>query len=177
MIDLGVLKGSSFVVLGLARSALATVHALSAAGIDCVAWDDNAASREAAAKTGVPVVEPASIEWSGAAALIISPGIPSHLPKPHPVAVAARAAGKQIICDIELLARAQPQASFIGITGTNGKSTTTALIGHILVETGRRREVGGNIGRAAHDLPPPGHGGISVLELSSYQLEPLDSFR
>ena len=111
------------------------------------------------------------------AALVISPGIPSHLPKPHPVAAAARAAGKQIICDIELLARAQPKAGFVGITGTNGKSTTTALIGHILVEAGRRCEVGGNIGRGALDLAPLGPGGIYVLELSSYQLELLDSFR
>src|SRR5712675_2821004 len=176
MIDLAVLKGSSFVVLGLARSGLATVRALSAAGIDCVAWDDNAASRETAAKIGVPVVEPASIDWSRATALIISPGIPSHLPKPHPVAAAARAAGKKIICDIELLARAQPKAGFVGITGTNGKSTTTALIGHILAEAGRRCEVGGNIGRGALDLAPLGPGGLYVLELSSYQLELLDSF-
>jgi UDP-N-acetylmuramoylalanine--D-glutamate ligase len=177
MIDLGMLKGSSFVVLGLARSGLATVRALKAAGIDCVAWDDNAASRETAAKIGVPVVEPASIGWSRAAALIISPGIPSHLPKPHPVAAAARAAGKKIICDIELLARAQPKAGFVGITGTNGKSTTTALIGHILAEAGRRCEVGGNIGRGALDLAPLGSGGVYVLELSSYQLELLDTFR
>ena len=176
MIDLAVLKGSSFVVLGLARSGLATVRALSAAGIDCVAWDDTAASRETAARIGVPVVEPASIDWPRATALIISPGIPSHLPKPHPVAAAARAAGKKIFCDIELLARAQPKAGFVGITGTNGKSTTTALIGHILVEAGRRCEVGGNIGRGALDLAPLGPGGLYVLELSSYQLELLDSF-
>src|SRR5580693_5367060 len=110
IIDLAVLKGSSFVVLGLARSGLATVRALSAAGIDCVAWDDNAASREAAAKIGAPVVEPASTGWSRVVALIISAVIPGLLLKPHPVAVAARAAGKQIICDIELLARAQPKA-------------------------------------------------------------------
>src|SRR5882757_911569 len=177
MIDLAVLKGSSFVVLGLARSGLATVRALSAAGIDCVAWDDNADSRETAVRIGVPVVEPQSIGWSHASALIISPGIPNRLPKPHPVAAAARAAGKKIICDIELLARAQPQAGFVGITGTNGKSTTTALIGHILVEAGRRCEVGGNIGRGALDLAPLGPGGLYVLELSSYQLELLDSFR
>src|SRR6266851_5147031 len=177
MIDLAVLRGSSFVVLGLARSGLATVRALKAAGIDCVAWDDIAASRETAAKIGVPVVEPASIDWSRATALIISPGIPSHLPKPHPVAAAARAAGKKIICDIELLARAQPKAGFVGITGTNGKSTTTALIGHILKNAGMACEVGGNIGRGALDLAPLGAGGIYVLELSSYQLELLETFR
>ncbi|HYR67053.1 MAG TPA: UDP-N-acetylmuramoyl-L-alanine--D-glutamate ligase [Reyranella sp.] len=177
MIDLGVLKGSSFVVLGLARSGLATARALKAAGIDCVAWDDNAAAREAAAKAGITVVEPASIDWSRMTALVISPGIPSRLPKPHPVAAAARAAGKKIVCDIELLARAQSQAGFVGITGTNGKSTTTALIGHILDQAGRRCEVGGNIGRGALDLAPLGDDGIYVLELSSYQLELLESFR
>jgi UDP-N-acetylmuramoylalanine--D-glutamate ligase len=177
MIDLGMLKGSSFVVLGLARSGLATVRALKAAGIDCAAWDDNAASREAAAKVGVPVVEPPAIDWSRATALIISPGIPSRLPKPHPVAAAARAAGKKIICDVELLARAQLTAGFVGITGTNGKSTTTALIGHILGQAGMRCEVGGNIGRGALDLAPLGEGGVYVLELSSYQLELLETFR
>jgi UDP-N-acetylmuramoylalanine--D-glutamate ligase len=177
MIDLGILKGSSFVVLGLARSGLATVRALKAAGIDCIAWDDSAASREAAAKEGAHVADPAGLDWSAVTALVISPGIPSHLPKPHPVAAAARAAGKKIICDIELLARAQPKASFVGITGTNGKSTTTALIGHILRQAGARCEVGGNIGRGALDLAPLGEGGLYVLELSSYQLELLESFR
>jgi UDP-N-acetylmuramoylalanine--D-glutamate ligase len=177
MIDLAVLKGSSFVVLGLARSGLATVRALQAAGIDCIAWDDNASSRLAAEKAGMPVAHPASIDWSRRTALIISPGIPNRLPEPHPVASAARAAGKPILCDIDLLARAQPQARFVAITGTNGKSTTTALIGHILDKAGLRCEVGGNIGRGALDLAPLGAGGIYVLEMSSYQLELLQTFR
>src|SRR5947207_3911739 len=177
MIDLAVLKGSSFVVLGLARSGLATVRALLAAGIDCVAWDDNEGPRKAAADSGVRLAEPSSIDWSKVTALVISPGIPSHLPKPHAVAAAARAAGKPIICDIELLARAQPNARFVGITGTNGKSTTTALIGHILKNAGLSCEVGGNIGRGALDLAPLGASGVYVLELSSYQLELLETFR
>jgi UDP-N-acetylmuramoylalanine--D-glutamate ligase len=177
MIDLAVLKGSSFVVLGLARSGLATVRALTAAGVGCIAWDDNLASRAAAADAGVTLAEPGTIDWSRISALIISPGIPSHLPAPHPVAAAARAAGKPIICDVELLARAMPKACFVAITGTNGKSTTTALIGHILVQAGMRCEVGGNIGRGALDLAPLGEGGVYVLELSSYQLELLDTFR
>ena len=177
MIDLGVLKGSSFVVLGLARSGLATVRALLAAGIDCAAWDDNEAPRQAAAAAGVRLADPASVDWSKVTALVISPGIPNRLPKPHAIAAAARAAGKPLICDIELLARAQPEARFVGITGTNGKSTTTALIGHILKSTGKACEVGGNIGRGALDLAPLGAGGIYVLELSSYQLELLDTFR
>src|SRR6516164_1450757 len=177
MIDLAVLKGSSFVVLGLARSGLATVRALLAAGINCVAWDDNEAPRQAAAAAGVRLAEPSSIDWSKVTALVISPGIPNRLPKPHAMAAAARAAGKPIICDVELLARAQPNARFVGITGTNGKSTTTALIGHILKNAGLPCEVGGNIGRGALDLAPLGPGGVYVLELSSYQLELLETFR
>ncbi len=177
MIDLGILKGSSFVVLGLARSGLATVRALAAAGIDCAAWDDNAESREAAAQAGARIADPATIDWSAITALVISPGIPSHLPKPHPVAAAARAAGKKIICDVELLARAEPKARFVAITGTNGKSTTTALVGHILAGAGLHCEVGGNIGRGVLDLAPLGDGGLYVLELSSYQLELLETFR
>jgi UDP-N-acetylmuramoylalanine--D-glutamate ligase len=177
MIDLGILKGSSFVVLGLARSGLATGHALKAAGIDYVCWDDNAASREAAATAGLNVADPAGIDWSRITALVISPGIPSTFPEPHPVAAAARAAGRKIICDVELLARAQDKAKYVAITGTNGKSTTTALIGHILGQAGVRCEVGGNIGRGALDLAPLGENGLYVLELSSYQLELLETFR
>ncbi len=176
MIDLAALKGSSFVVLGLARSGLATVRALKAAGIDCVAWDDNLPAREAAARDGATLAEPGAIDWSGVTALIISPGIPNRLPVPHPVAAAARAAGKKLICDVELLARTRPQARYVAITGTNGKSTTTALIGHILKTAGMACEVGGNIGRGALDLAPLGEEGVYVLELSSYQLELLDTF-
>src|SRR3990167_9625708 len=105
MIDLAALKGSSFVVLGLARSGLATARALAAAGVGCVAWDDNAGSRAAAVDAGVELADPGSIDWRRITALIISPGIPSHLPAPHPVATAARAAGKKIICDVEMLAQ------------------------------------------------------------------------
>jgi len=176
MIDLGILKGSSFVVLGLARSGLATARALKAAGVECIAWDDNAASRDTAVQAGINVADPAGVDWSRITALVISPGIPSTFPKPHPVAAAARAAGKKIICDVELLALAQKDARFVAITGTNGKSTTTALIGHILNEAQVRCEVGGNIGRGALDLAPLGAGGIYVLELSSYQLELLETF-
>src|SRR5476651_856640 len=181
MIDLAVLKGSSFVVLGLARSGLATVRALMAAGIDCVAWDDNEPQRKAATAIGARLADPTSIDWSKVTALVISPGIPNLLPQPHPVAAAARAAGTLLICDVELLARAQPEATFVAITGTNGKSTTTALIGHILKSASVACEVGGNIGRGALDLAPLSAearaGGVYVLELSSYQLELLQTFR
>ncbi len=177
MIDLSVLKGSSFVVLGLARSGLATVRALVRAGVECRAWDDNEGPRRQAEEAGARLVEPATIDWSAVTALVISPGIPSTFPKPHPVAAAARAAGTPIICDVELLARARPAARYVAITGTNGKSTTTSLIGHILERAGRRCEVGGNIGRGVLDLAPLEADGIYVLELSSYQLELLQTFR
>ena len=177
MIDLSVLEGSSYVVLGLARSGLSAVRALMAAGIDCVAWDDSEAARGQAAAMGAALAEPSSIDWNRFTALVISPGIPNRLPKPHPVAAAARTAGKPLICDVELLARAQPNNRFVAVTGTNGKSTTTALIGHILKTAGATCEVGGNIGRGALDLAPLGPHGIYVLELSSYQLELLETFR
>ena len=177
MIDLAVLKGSSFVVLGLARSGLATVRALSAAGIDCVAWDDNAASREAAAS------DRRSRRRAGVHRLVARGGA-HHQPRhsePSAQAASRRRGGARRRQEDHLRHRAAgprpAQAGFVGITGTNGKSTTTALIGHILVEAGRRCEVGGNIGRGALDLAPLGPGGIYVLELSSYQLELLDSFR
>jgi len=176
MIDLSVLKGSSYVVLGLARSGLTTVRALMAAGVDYVAWDDNAAVRGIAARIGTKFAEPSTVDWKTVTALVISPGIPNRLPRPHPVAAAARAAGVPLICDVELLAQTQPKNRFVGVTGTNGKSTTTALIGHILKSAGASCEVGGNIGRGALDLQPLGPHGIYVLELSSYQLELLQTF-
>ncbi len=102
---------------------------------------------------------------------MLSPGIPHTHPKPHPVAAAARAAGVPIIGDVELLVQSAPDAGYVGVTGTNGKSTTTALIGHILAASGRRVEVGGNLGTAALSLEPLDRNGTYVLELSSYQLE------
>jgi UDP-N-acetylmuramoylalanine--D-glutamate ligase len=176
MINLSVLQGSSYIVLGLARSGLATMRALMAAGIECAAWDDSAETRAAAAGAGVKLAQPDAIDWSKITALVISAGIPNLLPQPHPVAAAARAAGKPLICDIDLLARAEPKARFVAITGTNGKSTTTALIGHILHSAGWPSQMGGNIGRPVLDLEPLGLGGVYVLEMSSYQLELVQAF-
>src|SRR5262249_25499922 len=103
--------------------------------------------------------------------LVLSPGIPHTHPAPHPVAAAARRAGLEIIGDIELLGRAQREAAYVGVTGTNGKSTTTALIGHILRQAGREVQAGGNLGIPASTLAPLPLGGVYVLEMSSYQLE------
>jgi UDP-N-acetylmuramoylalanine--D-glutamate ligase len=176
VINLSVLQGSSYIVLGLARSGLSTVRALMAAGIECAAWDDSPETRAAAASAGVKLAEPEKIDWSKITALVISPGIPNLLPQPHAIAAAARAAGKPLICDIDLLAQAEPKARYVAITGTNGKSTTTALIGHILESAGWPSQMGGNIGKPVLDLEPLGLGGVYVLEMSSYQLELVQTF-
>jgi UDP-N-acetylmuramoylalanine--D-glutamate ligase len=123
----------------------------------------------------VSLTDLTQVDWTVPDSLVLSPGIPHRLPEPHPVAARAREAGCEIVCDVELLGRAQPQARFVGITGTNGKSTTTALIGHVLKEAGRAPQVGGNLGRPALDFDPVGPDGLYVLELSSYQLERIDS--
>ncbi len=162
-------------VMGLARSGLTAAAALKAGGADVRAWDDAEAGRAAARARGLAVTDLSDCDWSVMAALVLSPGIPHTFPKPHPVAAAAIAAGCAIICDIDLLARAVPEAGYIGITGTNGKSTTTALIGHILKRAGRAVEVGGNIGLPVLDLAKLGSDGTYVLELSSYQLERIPS--
>ncbi len=167
-------SGKRVAVLGLARSGREAVRALREGGAEVLAWDDGVKAREAAA-AAVKLVDLGSIDWSGVAALVLSPGIPLTFPEPHPAVRRAREAGAEIVGDIELLGRAQPEARYVGITGTNGKSTTTALIGHILVEAGRRVGIGGNLGPPALSLAPLGADGIYVLEASSFQLDLIDT--
>jgi UDP-N-acetylmuramoylalanine--D-glutamate ligase len=171
MIRVTAFAGEAVAVLGLARSGLAAAAALQRGGACVLAWDDAAGPREAAAGVGVPIVDLAQRGLGGVAALVLSPGIPHCYPAPHPLAARARAGGIPIVGDIELLVRSCREARYVGITGTNGKSTTTALIGHILEAAGRRVAVGGNLGTAALSLPPLGADGVYVLEMSSYQLE------
>jgi len=163
-------EGRKVAVLGLARSGRAAASALKAGGADVLAWDDNEKTR-AAVVGEVPLGDLTAIDWHGFAALMLSPGIPHSFPEPHPAVAAARRAGVPILGDIELLGRAQPLARYIGITGTNGKSTTTALIGHILGQAGKTVEIGGNLGPPALGLAPLVKDGTYVLELSSFQLE------
>ncbi|HEY7609580.1 MAG TPA: UDP-N-acetylmuramoyl-L-alanine--D-glutamate ligase [Alphaproteobacteria bacterium] len=158
-------------VMGLGVAGLPTVRALMASGAHVLAWDDGAESRNKAAAEGVPIVDLLSADWDGIDTLVLSPGIPHTFPKPHPIAERARKADAAIICDVDLLGRAEPDATFVGITGTNGKSTTTALIAHILKSAGKKLEVGGNLGPPVLDFAPLGKNGIYVLEMSSYQLE------
>src|SRR6059058_6204410 len=174
MIVVDSFRGRPVGVLGLAKSGRAAIDALAAGGAKVLAWDDNAKVREALA-TELPLYDLTTADWRNIPALVLSPGIPHSFPEPHPAVLRAREAGAEIIGDIELLGRAQSDAAYIGITGTNGKSTTTALIGHILATAGRRVEVGGNLGTPALLLAPLGEDGTYVLEASSFQLELIDS--
>ena len=164
-------------VFGLARSGLAAVRALKAGGARVVAWDDKDDLREAARREGAAVSPWYDWPWPSIAALVLSPGVPLTHPKPHEVVLKARQSGVEVIGDIELFAREVHGAPVIAVTGTNGKSTTTALIGHILSRNGFDAEVGGNIGRPVLELAPPGPRTIYVLEVSSYQIDLSPGFK
>ncbi len=178
MIALPTYSGAS-AVFGLGRSGLAAVAALRAAGNHVLAWDDNQAAREKAEKLGAELSNPVERmkQAEGAAErLIVSPGVPLTHPAPHPAVHAAQAAGAEIIGDMDLFhdalchAGLRDKVTIIGITGTNGKSTTTALITHMLQAAGHDVHMGGNIGTPVLDLPII-EGAVYVLELSSYQLD------
>ena len=166
MIRVPLYRNRPVAVLGLARSGLAAARALNAGGAKVLCWDDRSEPRAAAREQGFEV-RPAGPE-DGIAALVPSPGVPLS----HPAIVAAHDAGIEVVGDIELLWRTLPEPRYIGVTGTNGKSTTTALIGHLLHSAGARHiRVGGNLGNAALDFAPVPGDGTFVLELSSYQLD------
>ncbi len=171
MIDVFFFSGFPVAVFGLGRSGLATAKALVASGAEVWAWDDNEDRCAAARAEDIPLVDLYTCNWSELTSLILSPGVPLAHPEPHPIVTKALAADCEVIGDIELLGRAQRDAGFIGITGTNGKSTTTALAGHILEMAGQDVEVGGNLGVPALALAPLESGGTYVLEMSSYQLD------
>jgi len=177
LIPLTHLGGRSIGVFGLARSGLATVRAAIAGDAEVFVWDDQEEAREEAASLGGFPVEPGEWPWDRLESLVLAPGVPLTHPAPHPIVEMARSAGIEIICDIELLWReVEGRAKIVAVTGTNGKSTTTALLGHIL-SVGGPTSVGGNIGRAALDLEPPGERRTYVLEMSSYQLDLTRHFR
>ena len=173
MINIHSRKDQQLAVFGLGASGLSAARALAASGAGVEAWDDNSDQRRAASDLGIRLTTPANMDFGRLDALVLAPGIPlTH--KPHAVVEQARAADRPIIGDIELLVEACPQARFIGITGTNGKSTTTALLGHILEQAGLAPQIGGNLGPPVLDFEPPEPGGLMVLELSSYQLDLTD---
>lgn len=171
MIDLFYMEGLPVAVMGLGKSGLATAAALRRSGAEVWVWDDNPASRATAEADGFRVVDLSTADLSELTTIVWSPGIPHTHPAPHPVALRARAAGIELVCDVELLGRAERDAAFIGVTGTNGKSTTTTLIGHIMAAAKRPISVGGNLGTPVLTFDPLGSGGTHILEMSSYQLE------
>lgn len=175
MIPVTTFKDKKVALFGLGGSGLATAQALVAGGADVVAWDDNPDSVAKAAAAGLSTTDLRSVDWSGFAAFVLSPGVPLTHPKPHWTVDLARQAGVEIIGDVELFVRERrvhaPDCPFIAITGTNGKSTTTALIAHILRESGRDTQLGGNIGTAVLTLDPPKPGRFYVVECSSYQID------
>ena len=172
--------GWRFAVVGLGRNGLPAANALVAMGAEVLAWDDSPAARAAAAAAGVAVGDPSN-DKQRFHAMVLSPGIPHLLPRPHPFAIWAYENDLPIFSDAELLFHAVlasgSRARFAGITGTNGKSTTTALLAHILTTAGVPNAAGGNLGPAALALPRLGDDGVYVLEMSSYMLERIASLR
>ncbi len=181
MIPVKGFSGQKVAVLGLGRSGLATARALRAGGAEAICWDDNPAARETAEGEGFQCLD---LRRHGAfddiATLIVSPGIPHLYPQPNPIVAAALEAGVPVDNDIGLFFRSFAGSEWnnydmpprvIAVTGSNGKSTTAALIHHILTETGREAQLAGNIGRGVLDIDPGGDGSVVVLELSSYQTE------
>ena len=181
MIPVQGVEGQTIAVLGLGRSGKATAAALAAGGATVIAWDDGNDTRDAAAADGLTIVDLTRDDaWTSVAALIASPGIPHLYPKPHPVIAKAYALGVPVDNDIGLFFRSYATADWegfdraprvIAVTGSNGKSTTTALIHHILDQSGRPTQMGGNIGTGVLSLEPAIDGEVVVLELSSYQTE------
>lgn len=181
MIPVQGVENLEIAVLGLGRSGQATVAALQAGGAEVVVWDDGADARAQAQADGLELRDlTRDAAWQDVSALIVSPGIAHLYPRPHPAIAAAYAAGVPVDNDIGLFFRSFASRDWdqfdviprvIAVTGSNGKSTVTALIHHILDQAGRPCQMGGNIGTGVLSLMPAENGGVVVLELSSYQTE------
>jgi UDP-N-acetylmuramoylalanine--D-glutamate ligase len=175
MIPVTSFAGKTVAVFGLGGSGLASCHALKAGGAEVIAGDDNADNVAKAAQAGFITADLRSVSWTNFAALILTPGVPLTHPAPHWSVLLAREAGVEVIGDIELFCRERrryaPDAPFVAITGTNGKSTTTALIAHLMKVAGYDTQMGGNIGTAILSLEPARRGRVHVIEMSSYQID------
>ena len=175
MIPVTSFSGKTVAVFGLGESGRASAEALIAGGATVAAWDDNENAVATARAAGIPVVDLRVADWKRFAALILAPGVPLTHPAPHWPVTSAHAAGIEVIGDIELFCRERrrhvPNAPFIAVTGTNGKSTTTALIAHLIAAAGREVALGGNIGKAILSLEPPSRGRLHVIECSSFQID------
>src|SRR5271169_1495526 len=175
MIPVTSFAGKRVAVFGLGGSGLASCHALRAGGAEVGAGDDGAERLAEAAKAGFITADLRKVSWANFAALVLTPGAPLTHPAPHWSVLAAREAGVEVIGDIELFCRERrrhaPDAPFVAITGTNGKSTTTALTAHLMQVAGYDTQMGGNIGYPILSLEPPRKGRVHVIEMSSYQID------
>src|SRR4030095_5740526 len=175
MIPVTSYAGKTVAVFGLGGSGLASCHALKAGGAEVIAADDNADNVAKAAQAGFTTGDLRTTSWANFSALVLTPGAPLTHPAPHWSVFLARQAGVEVIGDVELFCRERrrhaPKAPFIAITGTNGKSTTTALAAHIVHSAGYETQVGGNIGVSILSLEPPRTGRVHVIEASSYQID------
>jgi UDP-N-acetylmuramoylalanine--D-glutamate ligase len=175
VIPITTFAGRKVALFGLGASGLASASALLAGGADVVAFDDDTTKTEQANAAGIPSADLRTVDWSRIAALVLTPGVPLTHPAPHWIVGLARNAAVEVIGDIELYCRERrrqaPQAPFIAITGTNGKSTTTALVAHVFASAGYDAQLGGNIGTAILSLRPPAPGRAHVVECSSYQID------
>lgn len=175
MIRATTFAGRHVAVFGLGQSGLACVRSLVEGGATVTAWDDNETARAAAQATGALITDLKTADWSTFSSLVLAPGVPLTHPAPHWTVEMARAAGVEIIGDIEIFIREREAhaaiAPFIAVTGTNGKSTTTALIAHLLAAFGVDVQMGGNIGRAILTLEPPAPDRVHVVEMSSFQID------
>lgn len=177
MITLTKYKNKNMAVVGLGKTGMASARSLGNGGAHVFAWDDNEQGRQKLALENYPnvVIEhPDKYNWNEIDQLVLSAGIPLTHPEPHYAAKLANKAGCKIVCDIELLYNQVPEAKYIGITGTNGKSTTTSLIGHIVNSAGIDSQTGGNLGISGLDFKQLDGNGIYVIEMSSYQLDLID---
>lgn len=175
MIPVTTFANRPILVFGLGGSGLATAKALIAGGAHVVAFDDNDARTKQAFDEGVETRDLREVDFTQFEALVLSPGVPLTHPEPHWTVQKAKAADIPVIGDVELFNRERlahaPESAFIAITGTNGKSTTTALVSHILADAGHPVQMGGNIGRAVLTLDPPSYDMCYVVECSSYQID------
>ena len=175
MIPITTFVGKTVAVFGLGGSGLASCQALAAGGANVIACDDDAKRMAQAQAAGCTAADLRQADWSAIAALVLAPGVPLTHPAPHWSVGLARAAAVPVIGDIELFCRERrrhaPKAPFVAITGTNGKSTTTALTAHLLACGGQTVQLGGNIGTAILSLAPPQTGQVHVIEVSSYQID------
>ena len=175
MVPATAFAGKKVAIFGLGGSGLACAKALLAGGADVIGWDDSPEAVARATSAGIPTGELRQLDWKRISVLVLAPGVPLTHPAPHWTVALARAAGVEVIGDIELFCRERrahaATAPFVAITGTNGKSTTTALVAHLLRSAGRETEIGGNIGTAILSLAPPDESRTHVIECSSYQID------